>query len=281
MNRLFSYLALVLGPVVALPLVASGDSISTVYVSIGPVPGFSPSYSGYTTNAQAGVQNGGATTGSAGPTQFSTVTSTTWASLNADTQFNNWNSVANPAAPYNNEYGNLVFYSVILKAAPGVNGIALDNISYVESSTDPYNYFAYSCSFGGTGCGDANYSSDAVGILANGTAVASGTSGTTDVNEIIITGVGLTLDVTSQYSGTPQQQLNQAVSDENSQLGKDTITTCFSDSSDGLSNCGSLSVSPTSTAAVPEPASFAMIGLAFALGLPTYRRLRTQRNRVG
>lgn len=273
MQSLISRL-LLLGVVPILCLVAKGDTISSVYVSLGPVPGVSSSYGGYTTNAQSGVQNGGTTTGSAGPTQFSTVTTITNADLNFDTDFNNWKSVANPLAPYDNEFGTIAFYSVVLKAAPGVNGIALDDISYTENSTDAGDYFTYACSFGSSACGNTDYSSDAVGVLANGTKVTSG-AGTQDVNEIIITGVGLGFYLNgcggSCYSGTPQQQLNEAVAAENSQLGNYSIQTCFSDRSDGLNSCGSVNVLAATT---PEPTTFEFLGFGCVLALPFARRLR-------
>ena len=261
---------LALGLLPILCLIASADTISPVYVSIGPVPGTaSPSVSSYYQNASTGVQNGGATTGAAGPTQFSTVSSVTYASLLQDTDFNSWQGVANPAAPYNNEFGNAAFFSVVLEAPTGQNTLALNDISFTQSSSDPFDYFGGTGSYAGS-----NYTDHAIGILANGTTVAPGTSGTTDVNEIILVGVGLAVDITGSFAGTPQQQLDEAVADRNTALGNNTITTCFSDSADGLSNCGSLNVLAT----VPEPSSFGLLALALICALPLgCRRLATRR----
>ena len=260
-----------LGLLPTLCLVASADSVSSVYVSLGPTPN-SPSYSGtvsYTTNAQTSVENGGIPIGNINlsPTSYNTVTQIQNSDINFDMNFNNWRSQANPNPPFQNEFGTAVYFSIVFKAAPGQNTLTLNDISFVRSSTDPYTYFDYSSNFSGY-----NYAADKEGILANGTTVANGTSGTTAVNEIVLTDVGVGFDVggaVPPYAGTPQQQLNEATVDENTSLGNYSIQICFTESDDGLSNCGNVNVG-----SVPEPATIGLLGLGCVLALPLIRRAR-------
>ena len=239
-------------------LVASADSISSVYVSLGPIPVPGTSYPGYTTNAQTAVGSGGGNIGNinTSPTAYNTVTNITSADLTFDTDFNNWRGTANPPSPFNNELGTAVYFSVVLKALPGTNGISLSQITYTESDTDTVfpNYFGFAGSFAAS-----SYGADKVGILADGTIVTSG-AGSQFVNEIILTDVGVGFDATGQYAGTPQEQLDQAVEDENT-LGSYAINTCFYDDTDGLSTCGSVNVN------TPEPDTLAFIGLGLAVFL--------------
>lgn len=236
-------------------LVASGDSISSIYVSLAPIPVAGTSYAGYTTNAQAAVGGGGGNIGNinTSPTAYNTVSSITSADITFDTDFNNWRGVANPPSPFNNELGTAVYFSTVL-SGNGSNNLSLSDITYTESDTDTIipNYFGFAGSFS-----SSDYGADKVGVLANGTLITSG-PGTQLVNEIILTDVGVGFDATGQYNGTPQEQLTQAIADENT-LGSYAINTCFYDTADDLSSCGSINVN------TPEPATFTFISLALAL----------------
>jgi hypothetical protein len=237
-------------------LCASADTFSQVYVSLGPVPGVSGTYANYTINAQSGAVSGSnAGNINTSPAGFTQQTSITNAQFTFDTDFHNWMGSASPTGAFANEYGTVLFFSVVLTGVG--NDLNLNNISYTESDTDSLipDYFGYSGSFAGSA-----YGADAVGILANGTTESSGTAGTTMVHQIILTGVGVGFDATGQYSGTPDQQLAAAIADENT-LGNYAITTCFADSADGLSTCGSVNVSAS---AVPEPGCLALAGLGLA-----------------
>jgi len=246
---------LVAGVAVA-ALCASADSFSQVFVSLGPVPGVSSSYAGYTINAQSGVVSSSNVGNiNTSPTGFTQQTSITNADLTFDTAFNNWRGSASPTGAFANEYGTVLFFSVVLTGLTNQNDLSLSNITYTENDNDTLipDYFGFSGSFA-----SSNYAADAVGVLANGTDVANGTAGTTMVNKIILTGVGVGFDATGQYAGTPAQQLAAAIADENT-LGNYAITTCFADSADGLSTCGSVNV-----ASIPEPGCFAIAGMGFA-----------------
>lgn len=205
-------------------VIANADTISTVYVSLGPVPGVSASYSGYTTTFRPACKR-----------------------------------------RLHNRY--------VRPHAVQYRDTALDDISYVESSTDPSESFDSACSFSNSACGSTGYSASAVGILANGAEVAAGTAGTTDVNEIILTGINLGFNVTGMYSGTPQQQLDDAATHEDS-FGDYSITTCFTDDADGLGNCGSVNVNAGSITATPEPSPLPLLALTSGIGLLFIRRLR-------
>jgi hypothetical protein len=93
---------LVAGVAVA-ALCASADSFSQVFVSLGPVPGVSSSYAGYTINAQSGVVSSSNVGNiNTSPTGFTQQTSITNADLTFDTAFNNWRGSASPTGAFAN-----------------------------------------------------------------------------------------------------------------------------------------------------------------------------------
>ncbi len=111
----------------------------------------------------------------------------------------------------------------------------------------------------------STYSSDHVGVLADGTLVTSGAASQL-VNKIILTSFSAAFDA-SFYPDAGQQQLDDALADLNT-LGAFTLNVCFQDAAAGLNSCGSLDVA----APTPEPGTFGFIGLAFAGFVFVYRR---------
>jgi PEP-CTERM motif-containing protein len=250
-------------------LVASADSISPVYVSLGPNPFGSPSYAAYTSNAQAAVAGGGGNIGdiNTSPTAFNTVTSVSSADIAVDGNFANWRGTANPGSPFNSELGTVAFFSVVISGNEHANNIRLSQISFTQSDTDLVvpDYFGNPL-FGGMPSGSyasSSYSADHVGVRADGTLVTSGPSSQM-VNKIILTSFSDAFDA-SFYPDDGQQQVNDAIADVNT-LGAFTLNVCFQANAH-LSSCGSLNVAPT-----PEPGTFGFIGLAFAGLVLAYRR---------
>ena len=182
-------------------------TFSPVYVSIGPNPNTSPSYGGYTINAQTGVlalgQNEGGTIvpGQPGssPTAFNLVDNVnriptiTPADIIA-TSFPSWLGTADPPSPFNNETGNAVFFSIeITSNSPALNDISLSNVFYAQKSNDLSQTFSNPLTGNDNlvSFANANYGPDAVGILVNGSTTSTGEAGTDLVNAIVLTGVAL------------------------------------------------------------------------------------------
>jgi hypothetical protein len=249
-------------------LVAYGDSISTVYVSLGPNANYpSLSYPGYTTNAQTSVKNGVTVPGyPATPVSYNTVSTITTGDMTIDDNFNNWRGTANPPPPFQNEYGTMVFFSIDIKGN-GTNDLSLAQISTTTSDNDPYfqpgGYFSDSYSYSGS-----TYDTDKVGYFAQGGNTTPGDPANTMVAEIVMTSYGVAFDA-SGYPGSGQTQLNNAIAAANT-LGNFTINVCYSDFADGLSSCGSVNV-----VATPEPTTFAFIGLGI-VAFPFVKKRRSK-----
>jgi hypothetical protein len=178
-----------------------------------------------------------------------------------DGNFANWRGIANPASPFNSELGTAAFFSVVL-TGDGSNSLSLSQITFTQHDTDLAvpDYFAVSGSYAGS-----TYSSDHVGVLADGTFVTSGAASQL-VDKIILTSFSTAFDA-GVYPDAGQQQLEDAISDINT-LGAFTLNVCFQDAAAGLNSCGNLNVA----APTPEPGTFGFIGLAFAGLAFAYRR---------
>jgi hypothetical protein len=261
-------------------LVAAADSISPVYVSLGPNPFGSPSYAAYTSNAQTAVTGGGGNIGhiNSSPTAFNTITSASIPDMLVDGNFASWRGTANPASPFDNELGTVAFFSVVI-TGNGNNNLSLSQITFTQGDTDLVapNYFGNPL-YGGTPAGSyasSSYSADHVGVLADGTLVTSGAA-TQMVNKIILTSFSAAFDA-SFYPDNGQQQIDDAIADLNT-LGDFTLNVCFQDASAGLNSCGSLNVAQA--AAVPEPGTFAFLALALVALTPAFRKVSPKEPRA-
>jgi hypothetical protein len=248
--------------------------ISQIYVSIGPDAGApSPSYAGYTANAQAGVSSGGKNVGgdiATTPIAYNVLGSGTTATVPIDsiiaTSFPSWLSVADPAGSLTGESGNNLFWSVLISGSPGLNDISLADVAVSQNSNDPLNTFGdglggpFTFSYSGS-----TYSASDVGIMANGTRITSGLA-SAPVNEIVLTGFSsflspatLAADLNLTFSGTDQEQMQQIDSAFAGALGNFSINTCFS-LNGGASTCDVVDVVTT-----PEPGSIKALSFALAL----------------
>jgi hypothetical protein len=275
---------------------------SPIYVSIGPNPNTSPSYGGYTANAQAGVaargQNEGGTIlpGQVGssPTAFNLIGGvnripTISESDIIGTSFPSWLGWANPATPFNNETGNYLYFSIeITSTSPALNNISLSNIFYAQKSNDLFDTFSSPktandnlVSFAGQ-----NYGPDAVGIFVNGSTTTTGEAGTDLVNAIILTGVAIDLPIPAGLTGSDPEILAQAASVYNNSLSDFSIFTCFDYGGfqndyelDGIgtrcdSSLSTVNVIPEPPVFVPEPSAIPFLGVVLLLAPLAIRRLR-------
>jgi len=251
-------------------LQAETATLSTIYVSIGPDPYSSPNYSGYTTNAQAGVTAGGVNVGgniNASPSAYNVVgTGAVAQGQIIATPFSSWLNVADPGGVFSGETGNFLYWSIVITGAPGQNDINLNSVSVVQSSTDPLMTFGDPASPSVALYSTSTYAPDAVGILANGSTITSG-SPTQDVNEIVLTGFGAALDPTllpNTFTGTDAQQLQQIDAAFAADLGNFSINTCFDytqTSGTVTSSCDTVNVSATPEVSTVRSTAFAGLAL--------------------
>lgn len=282
-------------------LQAASVTFSPIFVSIGPNPATSPSYAGYTANAQAGVMAGGQNVGgsiSATPTAFNVVNNINRIPTITEgdfiaTDFPSWLGIADLAAPFNNERGNSLFFSVEIKStSPALNDINLSNVFYAQKSNDlldllddpnsPGHDFLYSFA-------NQTYSADAVGIRTNGTTTTAGEASTDGVNAIVLTGVFVNLNEAKLgLTGTDAEKEQQALDFFYQELGNFSTFTCFNyggfandyeidgintrcDSGNGV---GTLPGANTVNVMTPEPSYLSFLGLAFFFSLWGARRSR-------
>jgi hypothetical protein len=264
---------------------AASVSISPIFVSIGP-DNYSPNYAAYTANAQSGVSGGGTNVGGniqTDPTAFNVVSSSASLSVNEAsvfvTPFPLWLGVADPSGAVSSEYGNLLFWSVLVSGGPG-NNISLDQLSVTQSSTDPEDYFGDPSQPAGVATAlysGYNYSSDLVGIQADGTKITSGSSSQL-VNSIVFTGFGDAFDGYGyNFPGTDAQQFQQINDVYVAALGSFSINTCISY---GAPTPGSSSSCDVVNILVPEPSAIGTVSVGLSL-LPTAWFGRRKRQRLG
>lgn len=269
----------VLGSIVAVgiascPILADSVTLSPIFVSIGPNPNTpSPSYAGYTYSAQAGVSAGGVNVGGnikSTPSAYNVLgSSESTVSLQSivGTPFPSWLGAADPSGPLASESGNCIFWSLEIVGAQDQNSISLNQLNFAQSSTDPLNYFGIKGSYASFA-----YSPDALGILADGEQISSG-SPNQDVNRIVVTGFGGYLDgdpaVTGyQLTGNDSADLQAIDNIYASALGNFSIDTCFTYGA--ASTCGTVNV--VDTVDTPEPSS--VIELILGLSLLSFGCLR-------
>lgn len=180
---------------------AHAQVVLDVFPSVGPND-TSPSYPGYAVNAAAGVGAGGAATGTPGtPTFYQAVPSGQPVSVLdiLATDFPSWRGTVNPAAPFNQELGNKLYFGVHVYDTTG-GTVNLSSLAY--SLADSYNG-----SLSVTGdYSAADYSPSLVGVIddpAGPQFITSG-SGSQPVNEIWAVGVGTAIPLPgSSFPGGP------------------------------------------------------------------------------
>jgi hypothetical protein len=220
----------------------------------------SPSFDSWTDNAIYAAEYGLTSYGAAGPTQFSATSTPLPVSYNMVTGFNSWEGQADPAAPYNGEYGTRASFVAIING----NGTLIDMNEFgaTLTSSDPGNNLGFTAPNNGISPGDWNYDAGDIGLIfvnginiSGGFTVVNGGDPGQMVNEIISVGAG---DAYPSYTGddpdpsaTDQQTLDYDIAQVPN--GYDlTGTFYYGDAS------GSATINFTP---VPEPTTLALAGL--------------------
>ncbi|HMS55856.1 MAG TPA: Ig-like domain-containing protein [Fimbriimonadaceae bacterium] len=191
--------------------VAAGAPM-TVETFGSPAPnGFgSPSFAGYVTNALNSLENSLGDIGdrTVTPTAYEQETQITWRDITV-ASFPLWLGQLNPAAPFDQEYGNRLHFGVRILG----NGtlFSLEMLEFDMDSSDPNNDLDFDGDFVGF-----NYSSTRFGINYGPDRVKGGGddvtytsgNGTTLVDEIVYVGIGNAW--WAQGAGTEAEQLMEA-----------------------------------------------------------------------
>jgi hypothetical protein len=235
-----------------------------LYASPAPNGYGSPSWSGYAANVIASLEAGSTSTGNPAtdPTAFYTIGEYVTTDI-AVTGFNSWEGVVNPSSPFDNEYGQRLHFPWVISSITALNDIKLSNVGNMDiywKDSDESTYPLESAAFGDAATYRFTaYSSNRVGIMADGTIVNSGAS-TQLVNKIIYTGYGMAWADYHDTTGTLTDQevldnLLADLGDGSLEYMRATVNYYYSDSG----------VSPAGTGAelilVPEPATICLLGL--------------------
>lgn len=252
MRKLLSLFVAVSGFSVAAPTI-------TIVPSIGPVP-VSTSYTTYNQNALTALLNNANTQGLAGAGQYNRLSGPINPAHIIDTTgaFNSWLGIANPAIPFENEFGNNLYFGYRVVGANGADTFTLSdfvvNDSLFLTPTDriTFNTETYDGQFflgvqyganGALGGGDD--------ILLN-----SGQAGTTAVNALFYRGYAFWANFSSS-TGTNAEQLaayTQSLSDYFGTQPTQGIT-------GEIKNVASGSFETAFTSSIPEPSTYALMGL--------------------
>jgi hypothetical protein len=166
---------------------AWADITMTECFSSAPNVFGSPSWSGYVTNAIAGIQNGCAATGDPNsPTYYQSSTTFQPTQLIV-TDYNSWNGVVNPGGAFSGEYGNRLHDGLFVNG----NGaeFSLSELNFNMNSSDPADALNFT---GGFSSSD-DYSDTRVGIInlsGGGEELVTSGSATQLVNELVYVGIG-------------------------------------------------------------------------------------------
>lgn len=252
-----------------------GDLITIeVHASSAPNAYGSPSWSGYVANALYGLENGLSSYGdrSTDPTGYSRAPEKVGPGEIAVTSFHSWRGEVNPAAPFNNEYGNRMHFG-LHAYGDGNTQFMLQSLAFEMHSSDPGDSLAFAGDFVGYGYSSTRYGIDWGPDRAKGggdDTVYNAGNGATLVDEIVYVGVGNAWwpgggdPNPANPAGGPQA----AMDDYFAWVGSEapiTVTTTYT--IDGYTGSDSVNVVP-----VPGAVLLGMLGLGVA-GLKLRRRV--------
>ncbi|MCP4266988.1 MAG: PEP-CTERM sorting domain-containing protein [Candidatus Brocadiaceae bacterium] len=245
-----------------LPTASAGTITMDVVPSLAPNSFGSPSWAGYVSNALSSLENGLGDIGdrSTDPTAYEHNNSILPHEFIVSS-FNSWNGVADPSAPFNNEFGNRLHFGLHILG----NGtqFKLDNLAFDFDSTDSFDELDFAHSFG------LSYSSNRKGIDYGGDGVKGGgddivyTSGvgTSLVDELVYTGVGNAFWAIPLVGESNQEALDYVAAFNASEIpwSMTTTYTLFADDHTTILATGSATAN-----VVPEPATIALLGIGLA-----------------
>lgn len=272
---------------VAVAGLSFGAPTITVIPSIGP-SGAAASSPDYDANALLALFQGltSASTFGTAPSAYTQVSGPvpTNQIIDSFSSFNSWLGVANPSSPFNDEFGNNLYFGVAIRG--GTESFSLRQLVYADNFGDYEPTLAGSTPFY---FDVENYDSRFLAYLDNGTTpgtldagdtqVALNTDGATPVNYLFYRGVGAYFLPVGTDSDDPQTRLNDTVAAINSGLpvpltGGYCISAVEGDLScatAGLTDA-TVNFSPTG-GEIPEPSTYALMGLGLAALAYARRRL--------
>jgi hypothetical protein len=174
---------------------AMGEITLDVYPSSAPNASGSPSWTPYTVNALNSLENGLGDIGdrSTNPTAYEIAGSVISPGDIAVTSFHSWRGEVNPAAPFDNEYGNRLHFG-LHAYGDGTSRFTLEDLTFDMHSSDPGDSLAFTGDFIGYSYnGTTRYGIDWGADRAKGGGddiVYLSGNGTTLVDELVYVGVG-------------------------------------------------------------------------------------------
>lgn len=272
MKRLLGCAALMMA---CLGLTSTGWSAYTITVTPAFGPSVtSPNWTSYVTNAMSQLQAGTPGGPRVTPATYEVVpNSPIAASELLITPFNSWRGVAGPAAPFNGEFGNAIYFGLHVVAGSPAEAFNLNELYFQMDSNDPQDTFDGPISVVG-----GNYRSTLIGINYGGNGMLGGgddtiynganpAPGSTNVHEIYYLGVAGAYDLSGQPGATNQDKINSFLAD--SCLCETTLSVAYAIQKNGQP----VGQGDGSVVILPEPSSLALALLPM-LGLVGASRRR-------
>jgi len=250
---------------VAVAGLSFGAPTITIIPSIGPVP-VSPNYNTYNSNALTALLNNATSFGVAGPGQYNRLTGLIDPSHIIDTTgaFNSWLGVANPAAPFNSEFGNRLYFGMRVLGANGADTFTLNDLivnnSIFTSPTIPVTFNTSSDTYDGTFILGVQYGGN--GALGGGDDVLinSNESRFTPVNALFYRGFYFAAGFDPSdpaYTGTDAQRLTAFANDVRDYIAGEPSQGITGE----IKNLAAGSFETSFTSSIPEPSTYALMGL--------------------